>query len=133
MPCEARPIAARNTVTSVKNGRKERGGCEPGRAELRSDDFARIHNGKRIECFLDAPHDGPAGAPVFCLHELAFALTDTMLAGAGSSQGQRSLHEPVDELSAAIDFLLIVKIDQHQRMEVAVSEVTEDRSNKVVG
>ena len=72
-----------------------------------------------------------AGSPSSACEILHLALSDAMLAGAGSVHGQRALHQAFQKIVHACNLGRIVEVDQHADMEIAVADMADDRAEQI--
>ncbi len=76
-----------------------------------------------------APHEIDAVAQL-AVEEGDLALPDAVLAGAGAVHRDSPEVEPRDEFFGPRDLGGIVDIHQHQRVEIAVSDMADDRRDQ---
>lgn len=94
--------------------------------------LAGVEDPVGIERPLDRPHHGDAGRPVLGDEEARLAVPNAVLAGAAAIVSEGALHQSTVELLGAGDIVGIVGVDEHDRMEVAVADVTDDRCREAV-
>ncbi len=61
---------------------------------------------------------------------LAFALADSVLAGAGSLHADRAIAEALDEGQRSRHLLRVRRVDHQRDMEIAVADMADDRRDK---
>ena len=88
-------------------------------------DLAWIENVARVECLLDRSHDGHGRLPRLVDESLALAETDTVLAGAGPSQGDDLAGELLGRPMGSVARSGVGRIEEEQGMEVAIGHVSE--------
>ncbi len=79
---------------------------------------------------LERPHQLDALAAVLELEVLALTGSDAVLAGAGALHLDRPDDHSGHQLPGAHELIGIVRVDQHDRVEVAVADVADDRRHE---
>jgi hypothetical protein len=67
---------------------------------------------------------------MFCLKEFHLTTADTVLAGGGAVHSERAANQPIVEILATRDLLLIVDIAKQLHVKIAISHVPDDRPHK---
>ena len=62
--------------------------------------------------------------------EMLFAHADAVFPGTGTAHGDGPVVHPFDQGLAAAQFFLVVLIVEQNKMEIAVTDMTDDRRNE---
>src|ERR1700676_2758654 len=93
----------------------------------RRNDLSGIEDVLRIERLFDRAHGVDRLTPKLGLEVFLLALADAMLAGAGAAHRLRPLDQPVHELLSARHFGGIIDVAQQRAVEIAVTDMTDNR------
>src|SRR4051794_1299674 len=96
------------------------------------EDLARVEDVIWIKAALDLPHKLD-GAAEFLLKKRHFALSDTMLAGAGAVHGQSPGIQPRNETLRHGNAFGRLVVEQQQHVEIAVAGMADDRRQQPMG
>src|SRR5206468_3149896 len=85
-----------------------------------------IEDIERIQRLLKRAHGLNRFRPEFGAQVLLFALTDTVLAGAGPSHALRTLDQTMHEILAAGHLVRVVEVAKQRAMKIAVADMADD-------
>src|SRR5208282_379456 len=88
-----------------------------------------IHDVERIERPLDSAHEVDSLAVLVCQH-VELMPADAVLSGAGAAHGDRPQAHPARERLGPPSLRLVVGIEEHDQMKVAVADVADDRCDQ---
>ena len=94
------------------------------------ENFSGVHDVVRIERLLDRTHNA------YCLamlsnQEIELAVTDAMLSSTGAAHGKGAHHHPFMQLLCPFIFFRVIFIDQQYQMEIPISDMSDNRGDKI--
>src|SRR6266851_3672617 len=97
----------------------------------RRQDLSGIENILRIQRLLQRAHGVDGLGAEFGPEVFLLALPDAVFAGAGPAHRLGALHQAMHEVLAARHFVTIVDIAQQRAVEIAVTDMTDNRRHQV--
>jgi len=97
----------------------------------RRHDLSGIEDILRIERPLQRAHGIERLGAEFSLQVLLLALANAMLTGAGAAHRLRALDQAVHEILAASHLLAVVHVAHQRAVEIAVTDMTDDRREQL--
>jgi len=91
-----------------------------------------IHDVIGIERLFDGRHGGNGRRAELLAKIFHLAFADAVLAGAGSIHCQRAVNEALANRFGGFDLVGIGHVDQEREVEIAVSDVTQDRRHQTL-
>src|SRR5262245_50304151 len=125
--CARSPMAASDKARRGLGGR-----VKAALIGAKRQDLTGIENVVRIERRLDRAHHGETIAEL-CLEILGFALPHTVFTRAGALHGDGALDQTFEEGLHGGALGWIVAIEHRRGVEVAIADVTDDRSDQARG